>query len=338
VPDAIYTYADDTGIEQDVFDALTLELTDTIPIGSAPSEAPEPDAVSASGAVAYGLRTDAEIQFDDCGQSPVEIWVNGAAPSGLPVTINDLAVSADGRVGIVASTDCPVDRPLAPDFAPEGSYPIIVSVFDPDHPEMPAQTLLELDGGVEIVHTNSLVLSDDGSFLMLSSVDRARAGQEGMFGFTKFIDLATGNIVANIDLHAGTDDLPRGDCGFGYIDMEFVSSTAISYVAICPDDGLAVVIHDLVTGDTAESVNPQYAGRSYETMPSAILTVDRGTYTNPGSAWYLLCAERETLLADGSVEYGSPTSHPCWVGHGNEPMSEIPTRSAVAFASFEPLP
>jgi Ni,Fe-hydrogenase III small subunit len=338
IPEAIYTYADDTGTNQDIFDPVTLELIDTIPFTDAITERPTPDAVSASGAIAYGMSTDAQITFDDCNQSPVDIWIDGADPSGLPAQINDLAVSADGRVGVVAATDCPIGRPLAADFAPEGSYPITVAVFDPDHPDAPTRQLIELDGGTEIAHANSLSLSDDGSFLILSTSDRSQAGQEGMFGFTKIIDVATGDAVVDIDLKADTSNLPRDDCGYGYVDLQFVSSTAISYVVICPDQGLVVVVHDLVTNETAESVNPEYTGRTYETMPSARVIVDRSTYANPGTAWFLLCAERETLQNDGTVVFGSPTSHPCWIGHGSEAMREIPTNSAVAGASFEPLP
>ena len=50
-------------------------------------------------------------------------------------------------------------------------------------------------------------------------------------------------------------DLPRTDCGLGFVSMDFVSSTAIAYTAIC-SDGLAVVIRDLADGETLEVLQP----------------------------------------------------------------------------------
>jgi hypothetical protein len=70
-------------------------------------------------------------------------------------------------------------------------------------------------------------------------------------------------------------------------------------------------------------------------MVSASLSVDRLTYRDPAAAWYLLCAERETQQGD-TIVVGAAGSNPCWIGHGNEPMRELPTATTIA-ASFQPL-
>jgi hypothetical protein len=91
--------------------------------------------------------------------------------------------------------------------------------------------------------------------------------------------------------------------------------------------GVATVIVDLAGGESIIVVNPAYAGRTYETMPTASMSVDRAAYTKPSSAWFLLCAARETPQPDGTTAIGAPGSYPCWLGHGEEAMREIPAAS-----------
>ena len=71
-------------------------------------------------------------------------------------------------------------------------------------------------------------------------------------------------------------------------------------------------------------------------MTAASMQVDRATFTTPSTAWFILCAERETPQGDGSVVFDAPGSHPCWLGHGDDVIREIPAATTIA-ARFEPF-
>ena len=50
--------------------------------------------------------------------------------------------------------------------------------------------------------------------------------------------------------------------------------------------------------------------------------IDRATFTDPADAWFTLCDTTDT------------TDTTCWIGHGSDPLVELP---GVAHASFLPL-
>jgi hypothetical protein len=322
VPDAVYAFANADLTEQHVIDPLTLEVIETRPAAFTPPAEPL-SRVSASGAVRYATPFDTSAEFDACGQRPVTAWVTGAAPTGLPDRVELIEISANGRVGVVLSGDC------AGDGASLGE--VTVSVFDADRPDIAARPILTVDETVEVVFLGGRSLSDDGSYLIVSSFVQPLV--EGIAAHLRVIDTATGEVVADNATDTAAE-YPRVDCTDEFLPPQFVGSTAIAYGALCPD-GIAVVIRDLASGESIDVLNREYAGRSYETMVSASLSVDRLTYRDPAAAWYLLCAERETQQGD-TIVVGAAGSNPCWIGHGNEPMRELPTATTIA-ASFQPL-
>jgi hypothetical protein len=273
--------------------------------------------------VQYATPFDVTVEFDACGQKAVSAWVTGADPTGLPARVQLIEISANGRVGVALSGDC----------AGDGSRPgeVTVSVFDADRPDIAARPVLTADETVEVVFLPAGSLSDDGSYLIVSSFEQPLV--EGIASLIRVIDTATGEVVADNATHTAAD-YPRVDCTDEFLPPQFVGSTAIAYGALCPE-GIAVVIWDLVTGESIDVLNPEYAGRAYETMTSATLSVDRLTYRDPASAWYLLCAERE-IEQGGALVTGVTGSNPCWIGHGDDPMREVPMVTTIA-ASFQPF-
>jgi hypothetical protein len=320
VPDAIYAPTDETGATQDVFDPVTLTVRETVPSPTSPERIP--NRLSASGAVEYTPIQDGTV--DACGQNPIQSWVRGAEPTGLPAEVLSIALSADGKVGVVLTADCPTDVADASDGLPDGSYPITAVVFDPDRPDLAGADRFTIDGGTEALL--QIELSDDGRYLLVSTAPRPLV--EGNAATHRVIEVASGELIAEFGGDNNIGGLPHSDCGWGFLNVELVSSTSLAFTAICPDEGLAVVIHDFATGETFDEVNAEYVGRTYETMVSAGLQVDRTTYTSPNTAWFILCAERETAQPDGSIVTGADGSRGCWLGSGttNEPMREIPTQ------------
>ena len=328
VPEAIYAPADDATTQQDVFDPLTLQRVDTRPSTGAAFPDPTAPITSASGAIAYGFPYDQQDDKDACLQMPAAAWVVGAEPTGLPERVEAIAVSADGRAGAAVSAACPTDGVLAGDDQPVGPYDVTVAMFDADDPATPSRPILTIDGGAEGVLI--VELNDDGSLLLLTTASRPFS--EGPTGLTRIIDTASGDLVSVLG-DGQPADLPHSDCGIDSV--QFVGTSGLAYMAICPEEGLAVVVSDLRTGETIDVVNPEYTDRTYETMPTASLIVDPATYTSPANAWYVLCAGRSTLGPDGSVAYDLPGTRPCWLGHGDEPMREIPTATNLD-ARFTP--
>ena len=203
-----------------------------------------------------------------------------------------------------------------------------VAMFDADDPTIPSRPILTIDGGAEgvlIVEPN-----DDGSLLLLTTASRPFSEPSAIL--TRIIDTVSGEIIAVLGDERSAE-LPHSDCGIDSV--QFVGTSSLAYMAVCPDEGLAVVIRDLRSGETIDVVNPEYRDRTYETLPAASLVVDPVTYAGPSNAWYVLCAGRSTLQPDGSVAYDLPGTRPCWLGHGDEPMREIPTATNLD-ARFTP--
>ena len=327
VPEAIYAPADDATTQQDVFDPLTLERMDTRPSTGAAFPDPTAPVASASGAITYGFPYDQQDDMDPCQQMPSAAWVVGADPSGLPERVEAIAVSADARSGAVVSVDCPTNGVLAADDEPAGPYDVTVAMFDADDPATSTRPILTIDGGAEGVLI--VELNEDGSLLLLTTASRPFS--EPTTILTRIIDPASGETIVVLGDNQSAE-LPHSECGIDSV--QFVGTSGLAYMAICPE-GLAVVVRDLRTGETIDVVNPEYVDRTYETMPAASLVVDPATYTSPADAWYVLCAGRSTLQPDGSVAYDLPGTRPCWLGHGDEPMREIPTATNLD-ARFTP--
>jgi hypothetical protein len=324
VPDAIYVPADVALAEENVLDPVALELLETRPIIRTRS-GEVLISTSASGRVTYVYPFESQDDQDACHQMPSADWVTGADTTGLPEWVLDITLSADGRVGAAVAVSCPSDAEPSIDGT-TGPYAVTVFRFDADDPTAPAVPVLVVDGGAEFFFRASL--TDDGSFVMLETYPLPLA--EGNLVITRMADTGTGELVT--ELRDGrASGLPHADCGFGFVAIRLVGNSGLGYVAICPDEGLVVVVRDLVTGETVEAVNAEYVGRTDETMPNAMFEIDRATYTTPGGAWYLLCVEREV---DGVI--GPSGSRPCWIGRGAEPMREIPSTMGT-LASFEPL-
>ncbi len=328
VPEAIYAPADDATTQQDVFDPVTLELVDTRPSTGAAFPDPTAPVTSASGAITYGFPYDQQDDMDPCLQMPAAAWVVGAEPTGLPERVEVIAVSADGRAGVAVSAACPTDGALAGDDQPAGPYDVTIAMFDADDPTTSPRPILTIDGGAEGVLI--VELNDDGSLLLLTTASRPFS--EGPTGLTRIIDTASGDLVSVLG-DGQPADLPHSDCATD--SLQFVGTSGLAYMAICPDIGLAVVIHDLRTGETIDVVNSDYIDRTYETMPTASLIVDPATYTSPANAWYVLCAGRSTVGPDGSISYDLPGTRPCWLGHGADAMREISTATNLE-ARFTP--
>ncbi len=324
IPDAIHVPADVALAEENVLDPVTLELVETRQVTRTRSGEALISA-SASGVVTYGYPFDSQEDLDACGQTPSVDWVTGAEPTGLPERVLDISLSADGRVGAVVAVSCPPDAEPSVDGT-TGPYDVTVFRFDADDPTASAIPVVVVDGGAEYFFRSSL--TDDGSFVLLETFPLPLA--EGNSVLTRVADTGTGDLVAELrdDRASG---LPHADCSFGFVAVRLVGNAGLGYVAICPEEGLVVVVRDLVTGETVEAVNAEYVGRSYETMPNASFEIDRATYTTPGGAWYLLCAEREL---DGVIDPSNSRS--CWIGRGGDPMREVPT-TVGTLASFEPL-
>ncbi len=328
VPEAIYAPADDAATQQDVFDPSTLERVDTRPSTGAAFQDPTAPVASASGAITYGFPYDQQDDVDPCRQMPSAAWVVGAEPTGLPERVDVIAVAADARSGAVVSADCPTNGVPAADDGPAGAYDVTVAMFDADDPTIPSRPILTIDGGAEgvlIVEPN-----DDGSLLLLTTASRPFSEPSAIL--TRIIDTVSGEIIAVLGDERSAE-LPHSDCGIDSV--QFVGTSSLAYMAVCPDEGLAVVIRDLRSGETIDVVNPEYRDRTYETLPAASLVVDPVTYAGPSNAWYVLCAGRSTLQPDGSVAYDLPGTRPCWLGHGDEPMREIPTATNLD-ARFTP--
>jgi len=324
IPDAIHVPVDPALTEEHVLDPVTLDLVETRPITRVRS-GEALISTSESGAITYAWPFESQDDRDACDQMPSADWVNGAEPTGLPERVLGITLSADGRVGAVVAVSCPFDAEPSIDGT-TGPYDVTVFWFDADDPTASAVPVLVIDGGAEDFFRASL--TDDGSFVMLETYPLPLA--EGNSVITRIADTGTGELVAELrdDRASG---LPHADCGFGFVAIRVVGNSGLGYVAICPDEGLVVVVRDLVTGETVEAVNAEYVGRTYETMPNASFEIDRATYTTPRGAWYLLCAEREI---DGVI--GPSDSRPCWIGRGGEPMREVPS-TVGTLASFEPL-
>ena len=106
---------------------------------------------------------------DECNQTPATAWVTGADASGLPDWVTQIVVSADGRVGTAITVDCASTNGTAPDGGRAGSYDVSVIVFDPDAPNT-LTSVFTVDGADEA--PNSLALSDDGSYLLVTTTPR----------------------------------------------------------------------------------------------------------------------------------------------------------------------
>jgi hypothetical protein len=318
VPAAIYSPAaadPGTGMsaQLDVFDPLTLERTGVVD-RTYLSEIPE--LTSASGAVTYVLR--GATQTDACSQRRTTEWVHGAPADGLPEWASAIRLSADGRVGAIQTYDCPDGSRLG------DPHDATIRVFDANDPSAPSTLIATIEASNEIL--SNVDLSDDGTLLLVSTTPVPVT--EGPNQQYRFYDTATGAVVAAVG-EGVVSDLPRAECTTGYISPRFVSSSAIAYGALCPD-GIAVVVADLRSGESSASLQPVYAGRTYETMVTAQLIVDRATYRSPADAWFILCAERWTELPpDLNVPADQPDLRPCWIGHGDEPMRNIPTATVL---------
>ncbi len=325
IPDAIHVPADPALAEENVLDPVTLDLVETRPIIRTRSGEALISA-SQSGTVTYAYPFESQDDQDACRQMPSADWTTGAEPTGLPERVLDITLSADGRVGAVVAVSCPSDAQPSVDGT-TGPYDVTVFRFDADDPTASAAPVLVVDGGAETFFRSAL--TDDGSFVMLETFPLPLA--EGNSVITRVADTGTGDLVAELRDDRTSSPLPHATCSFGFVAIRLVGSSGLGYVAICPDEGLVVVVRDLVTGETVEAVNDEYIGRSYETMPNATFEIDRATYTGPGGAWYLLCAEREV---DGVIDPSNSRS--CWIGRGDDPMREVPT-TVGTLASFEPL-
>lgn len=327
VPDGIYVYADEAYTTQHVLDPNTLEILETRPAAIVSSE-PRDSASSASGAVTYALEVYGDVERDACRQTHNR--VNGGRAAGLPEWMTDLAISADGRVGAVASAECTAGQTLDEYGRPSQPLDIEVSLFDADQPDLPARTVATVNGVDE--QLGSISLSADGSLLMISTSPYLTG--EGYPGVDiRIIDTATGNVIVD----HGPDtafDMPHGECSTFPAEPRFVGTSAVTYASLCPD-AIYVVIRDLVTGETIDVAATEYVGRTYETMVSAGLTVDEATYVSPKQSWFILCADRETTVG-GVTNFGGASSNSCWLGNGDQPLRPIPSPTALT-PSFKPL-
>ncbi|HEY4332625.1 MAG TPA: hypothetical protein VGM78_08650 [Ilumatobacteraceae bacterium] len=330
LPDAIYAPADE-GVDQlDVIDPVMLTVTDTIVAPVMEDDAVDAG-VSASGAVSYGQPL-IEDDLDACNQAHSSDWVMGASTAGLPDRVTEIVVAADGRTGAAISLTCPATGGVSGTAVAVRSSTMTVELFDPSHPDIAGRTVLTASGSDEAPESDSLALSDDGSYLLVTTLPQPAA--EGNSTQIRIIDTKSGDVVAAIG-RSQAGELPHAGCGLGFVSMRFVSSTALSYAAIC-DDGLWVVVDDLVTGQSFDTLQPAYAGRTYETMTTASLVVDRSTYTGPSSSWFILCASRETVQSDGTTVLDAPGSQPCWLGHGTNAMRSIPAKTTLSAGFTNP--
>lgn len=285
----------DGDAQVDVLDADTLEVTGTAAApgpGSRDGGVSTGGAQSASGAVTYHF-PEPDSPRDDCNQTAAELWVDGAVPSGLPATIRLMAMSDDHRTGAVVGGECGTDQ--------------WVSVFDADRPDLPARQLIPIDTTEETVL--DLQINADGSFVIVDLATNARLIDEGLSaGRVIVVDVDSGRIVVTFD-DGSTPALPYTDCGWGVDPPVPVGTTGIAYAAYnCPEDGYVVVVHDLVTGESASQSFPDYA-QTYETMLASGWHVDSASYTDPGSAWILvnLSADNTTVSEIYLAQGDGPT-------------------------------
>ena len=255
--------------------------------------------------------TDRFPDVDACRQNPVT--VSNAGGSALPDRALLLRVTPDDRYVVTVSSDCPAPGPgdpNGPDVVDPTSYDAIVTVFDAARPERPGRILGMIPASDQ---PSTLTESGDGRFVSIDTFDDTAS--------VRFFDLEAGT---ELDLQDDLGLVVGDGCGVVGTDLSrfvgpWLGESSIAVTVLCPSETGAATsaattsIVDLADPDSRLELPTPSPGIRGD------VEIDRATFTDPADAWFTLCDTADTT---------------CWIGHGSDPLVELP---GVAQASFLPL-
>jgi hypothetical protein len=266
------------------------------------------------GAVSYAFRevvldggtlpADTFPDVDLCAQNTVTVTSpNGSA---LPPRALNVVVSPDDRTVATLSTDCPEAGAMGTDaVGTEAPFEWVLQVFDARRPELAGRVLATIPSGET---EGRVTFSGNGRFVAVETV--AQPGQVSVRVFD--VDAGT-----EVDLGLNLDGCRA--LGTGYSTSArfigpWVGDSSIALDIECEDRSTTLLVRDLTSDDDLVVAAPT------TTDPALVMVeVDAASYSSPGDAWFTFC------------DVTGPT---CWIGHGDNPLVELP---GTATASFLPL-
>jgi hypothetical protein len=248
------------------------------------------------GSIDTGLFPDVDL----CEQN--RVTVTSPSGSALPERARLMRVSPDDRFVVTLSVACPEVGTLGLDgVVTQLPYEFTLQVFDAQRPELPGRVLAEIRAAAS---PSALTASPNGRFISIETF--------GLVSRYRIFDLESATEI-DLGLDAGADCNLIGT-RYARFMGPWIGDSSIAVTAGCPTASTLHVL-DLADPENRLSVPfPGPTGGGYTSME-----VDYATFTDPQDVLFTMCDARTPM---------------CWIGHGSEPLIELP---GVAQASFLPL-